>query len=206
MKKYYLFILTLSASVAMVSSCGNDEDDLIPVDNDHNFDFPVYCVKDISKRYSQEKIMYELNNQPAVLQKHYSDICWEMIHENNPELVRESRVCDYEVYRWSEYALSGEPILLDTPFEHVNDYLRKVLAVSKKDLKKFGIPEGTKDVYISARVTNIAQWCESLEMDPLFLSSPGYNVLEVNQYLPVEVWPWYPFEIKAYITNIKVRK
>lgn len=169
--------------VLMLTSCSDDEgmpkwDDRYTVDN-----FPVYNVKEFKDGKKQERIIYELKDQPARIIKEFK-------HKD----------CPYYYVTWSDVEFRD-----DITFEEMFELNEKSFVITKEDFDRFNIPLDTESITISAYVTNLSRLCYPSLFDIEFWIPLNYMYHNPNKEIEHDTWIQTRVEIKAYVTDMKAR-
>jgi hypothetical protein len=178
--KYVAKAMTL---MLLLGSCSSDEglpqwDTRYTVDN-----FPIYNVREFKDGKKQERIIYELKDQPAKIIKMYK-------HAK----------CPYYYVTWSDVEYDGKYDSEQLP--QINE---KSFAITKADFDRFKIPLDAEDIIISAYVTNLGRLCYPSLIDVGFWPPETYIYYHPNTEIAHELWRRVRVEIKSYVTDMKLR-
>lgn len=167
----------------LFGSCSSDEelpqwDKRYTVDN-----FPIYNVREFRDGKKQERIIYELKDQPAKIIKMFKHV-----------------KCPYYYVTWSDMELSPK-----NNFEEMSQIYEKSFVITKADFDRFKIPLDAEDIIISAYVTNLGRLCYPSLIDIGFWIPENRLYYNPNAEIAHELWRQVRVEIKSYVIDMKLR-
>lgn len=179
----FKYVVKAMMLMLLFGSCSSDEelpqwDKRYTVDN-----FPIYNVREFRDGKKQERIIYEIKDQPVQIIKMYK-------HAK----------CPYYYVTWSEVKHNGKYNSEQVPL--INE---KSFVITKADFDRFKIPLDAEDVIISAYVTNLGRLCYPSLIDVGFWAPEAYIYNNPNTEIEHELWRQVRVEIKSYVIDMKLR-